>query len=105
PLHSSAGAFHDALYFIKCRHRRISRSGHGESAMRASAIDGPIRALLVEEAVDKAGSERIPAANAVEDFQVWQRLRFVKRAFVIADRAPVVDGRRLGVAQRRADGL
>ncbi len=43
--------------------------------MGGAAIDGPLRALRVQEAVDQAGRERITAADAVENLDVHAALR------------------------------
>ena len=53
-----------------------------------------------EEAVDEAGSKAVTAADAVEDFQIRPVNGFMEFAVVIADRAPVVEGRSLLLRRR-----
>src|ERR1035437_453499 len=90
-LDAGAAALHDALDFVEGGHGGVAGSGHGECTVRAAAVDGPVSALFVEEAVDEAGGEGIAAAYAVEDFEVGHGAGFVERTLVVADGAPVVD--------------
>ena len=61
--------------------------------------------LACEEAVNQAGGETVAAADAVVDFQILAQRRFVEFAAGPADRAPVVEGGGLGIAQGGGDGL
>src|ERR1035437_8776366 len=102
-LYARSAALHNALHFIERGHRSVARSSHRQRAVSTSAVDGPLRALLVEEAVDQAGSKRVAAADTVEDLEVGHWTRLVERTLVVAHRAPVVDARRLRMAQRGSD--
>src|ERR1017187_3844222 len=105
PLHPRAAALHNPLHFVEASHGRIAWGGHRQRTVRAAAVDRPIRALLVQKAVDQPRRERVAAADAIEDLQVRHRPSLVERAFVIAHRTPVVDGRRLRMAQGRGYSL
>src|SRR5665213_1544522 len=58
-LHARAAALHHSLHFVERGHGGVAGSGHRERAVSAAAVDRPVRALVVEEAVDQARGERV----------------------------------------------
>src|ERR1700744_1571882 len=54
PLYAGPAALHDPLDLVEGRHGGVTWGGHGESTMCATAVHGPLCALVVEEAVDEA---------------------------------------------------
>src|ERR1051326_7796430 len=98
-------AFHHPLYLGERRHARVAGRRHRQRAVRGAAFDGPLRAAIREEAVDQARCERIAAADPVHDLEIDTRRRFVERAVVPRDRAPVVARRRPRDTQRCRDHL
>src|SRR5438552_18847510 len=60
--------------------------------MSGAAFNRPLRVLPREKAVNEAGSERVAASDAIEDFKIFAIFRLVKLAIAIADRSPIVQG-------------
>src|SRR5580698_9640156 len=67
--------------------------------MRRTAFHSPLRAFTAEETVDEAGGERVSSADTIENFQILPIFRLVEIAARVADRAPVIYGRSLRLAQ------
>src|SRR5260370_30414854 len=95
PLHPRSAALHDALHLIKSGHRRIARRSHGQRTVSAAAVHCPVRTLVVQEAVDQPRGKPGAATDAIEDLLIRHRPSLIERTLVVADRAPVVDARRL----------
>src|SRR5580658_4965524 len=60
-------AFHDAFDLGERGHAGVAGGGHGESAVRHAALDGPVNAFAGKQAVDEAGGEAVAATDAVVD--------------------------------------
>ena len=73
--------------------------------MRRAVIHRPLRIAGRHQAVNKARSKTVAAADAVEDFQVGIFAALVKLGVHPCDGRPVVDRRCLGGAQRGGRGL
>ena len=67
--------------------------------MRRTIFHGLLRIIEFQEAELDAGCERIPPANAVEDFQIIVFPGFVENSVMPEDRRPVVDRRCFHPAQ------
>src|SRR6185437_15381938 len=93
PRNPRGAALHHPLHLGQGGHRRVARRRHREGTVGGPALDGPLRALAHQEAVDEPGGERVAAPHAVENLQVLPGRGLVELATVIHDRAPVVDGR------------
>src|SRR5215210_3552034 len=57
------------------------------------------------QTVNEAGSERVSATDTVVDLKILARHGLVKLAVRVTDRAPIIDGRGLGVSQGRRHEL
>src|SRR5205809_2005542 len=73
--------------------------------MSGAAFNRPLRVLPREKAVNEAGSERVAASDAIEDFKIFTTFRLVKLAIAIADRSPIVQGGGFCLAQCSGDHL
>ena len=71
--------------------------------MGGAEVDGVLGGHAGEEAVDEAGGEAVPAADAVFDFHIFEEAGFVERAFVPEDGGPVVDEAGFDYAEGGAD--
>src|SRR5215467_16175940 len=71
--------------------------------MRHAALKRPERILALEQPVDEARGERVAATDAVENLDVVLR-HLVELALVVTDRAPGIDARAPGCAERRRHG-
>src|SRR5438094_10587238 len=60
--------------------------------MSGAAFNRQLRVLSREKAENEAGSERVAASDAIEDFKIFTIFRLVKLAIAIADRSPIVQG-------------
>src|SRR5438309_2123751 len=67
--------------------------------MSGAAFNRPLRVLSREKAENEAGSERVAASDAIEDFKIFTIFRLVKLAIAIADRSPIVQGGSFCLAQ------
>src|SRR5260370_38700457 len=73
--------------------------------MRRAAVDRPLRTLVGEKAINQARGKRIAAADAIENLEILARRCLKELAVAETNRAPVVNGRRLGLAQGGGDDL
>src|SRR6266446_3548761 len=101
---SSAGdsrrmPFHHLQNFLQSRHTRISRSGHGQRAVRRAALHGPLRLASRQKTINQAGSKGVSAADAIQDFQIFAARCFVEFSIAIGDCAPVIQRRGAGAPQ------
>src|SRR5438552_8885361 len=95
--------FHHLQNFLQRRHTCIAGSGHRQGAVRRAALPRPLRLVPRQKAINQAGSERVSAANAVQDFQILAARCFIEFSVAIGDSAPVIQRRSAGVAQSRRD--
>src|SRR5438034_10918108 len=73
--------------------------------MSGAAFNRPLRVLPREKAVNEAGSKRVAASDAIEDFKIFTIFRLVKLAIAIADRSPIVQAGGFCLAQCSGDHL
>src|SRR5437763_7580313 len=73
--------------------------------MSGAAFNRPLRVLPREKAVNEAGSKRVAASDAIEDFKIFTIFRLIKLAIAIADRSPIVQGGGSCLAQCSGDHL
>src|SRR6266571_3746309 len=99
--HPGGAPLHDPLHLGQGGHGRVAGRGHGERPVGRSAIHRPLGSLAGEEPVNEAGGEGVATPDTIVDLQVLPVWRLVEPPLAVADRAPVVEGGGLGVAQRR----
>src|SRR5579859_872175 len=103
--YAGSNPFHYLQNFLERDHGGVAGRGHGQGAVGGTALDGPLRILASEEAVDQARSEGIAAAYAVKDFEIFAIFGLMEFAVVIADGAPIVERGGFGFAQRGGHDL
>ena len=69
-LYAGAGAGHQPFHLGERRHGAVAGCGHGERPVGDSGVERPLHAAPSEQTVNQAGSERVSAANPVEDLHV-----------------------------------
>src|SRR6266478_3682539 len=99
------GSLHHANHLLDGHHAGVARGGHCQGSMRRAAIHRPLRIFAGEQAVDEAGGKRIASSHAIKNLKVLPIPRLVELAVAITDRAPVVAGSGLGLAQGGGDHL
>src|SRR5882762_1180142 len=99
PLNTRRTSLHDAFHFRECRHRGITRRRHGQRTVGTATVHGPLRAPGGAQTIDQAGSERVAASDAVENFEVYDPVGLVQVSVAVAHGAPIVARGRLGVAE------
>src|SRR5688500_15986809 len=100
-VHTRRSAFHHPLDFRECRHRRVSSSRHRQCAVRRAAFNRPLWTTSRQQSLNHSGSKRLTAADTIQYLEVLAHRRLVKLTAGVTDSAPIVDRRRLRVAQRR----
>ena len=73
-VHAGGSAFHHFFHFRQRGRGGIPRSGHSQRAMGAAAVHGVLGSLAGQQTVNQAGGKGIPAAHAVQDFQVRENI-------------------------------
>src|SRR5690349_6068441 len=70
PLNAGRAALRKLNYLIKGRHRCIARERGEQCAVRPTEVDGLLRLLTAEQAIDEACGEAVAAADTVKDAEL-----------------------------------
>src|SRR3974390_269556 len=98
-------ALHNGFHFLNVDHGGVTRRCHRQGSVGGAILDRGLRALAVEERVGEPRSEAVATTDAVIDLKVFPQGGLIELAAGPDDRAPVVEGRGLGIAQRRRRNL
>src|SRR3982074_1331886 len=85
--HNAGGLrLHSLQDFMPGCHCGVAGRGHGQCAMSASSLDGPLPFFPRQKSIDQSRSKRVTSAYPVEDFQIFANRRLVEATVGITHR-------------------
>jgi hypothetical protein len=92
PVHPGSAAAHQFLDFSETRHGSVPGGGHGQRAVSRAVVHLFFRVAGGHQPVNQTGSETVPAADPVHDFQGRIIFCFINFPVRPAHGAPIIDG-------------